>query len=74
MAIRNRDDNEPGKSEIDLRGPQGNAWSLLGHARALAKSLGLDPKPITEDMRSGDYEHLLEVFDRHFGEYVDLVR
>jgi hypothetical protein len=29
---------------------------------------------IMEEMRSGDYEHLVETFDRHFGHFVILER
>lgn len=55
---------------IDLTGPAGNAFALMGNARHWAKELGLDSKPIIEDMMSGDYEHLLEVLEKHFGDYV----
>ena len=60
--------------EIDLTGPQGNAFYLLGTARNLAKQLGLDGKAICDEMRSGDYENLLEVFDKNFGMIVTLYR
>lgn len=60
--------------EIDLTGPQGNAFYLLGTAKNLAKQLGLDGKKITEEMMSGDYENLLEVFDKNFGMIVTLYR
>lgn len=60
--------------ELDLTGPDGNAFALCGHARSLAKNLGLDPAPIIKDMTSSDYEHLLEVFEQHFGDYVILYR
>ena len=63
-----------GKIEIDLTGPQGNAFFLLGYAKKLAKQLGLDADLIIKDMRSGDYEHLVQVFDDAFGEYVILER
>jgi hypothetical protein len=59
---------------IDLTGPQGNAYFLLGTAKSAAKQLALDPDAITKEMMSGDYEHLLQVFDRHFGEYFILER
>lgn len=62
------------KREIDISGPAGNAFALLGAAESYAKQLGLDPAPILEDMRSSDYQHLIEVFDNHFGDLVDLVR
>jgi len=60
--------------EIDLTGPQGNAFYLLGTARNLAKQLGLDGKTICDEMMSGDYENLLEVFDKNFGMVVTLYR
>jgi len=60
--------------EIDLTGPDGNALVLLGTAGRLAKRLGLDVKSIQDDMMSGDYEHLIEVFDKHFGDFVTLLR
>jgi hypothetical protein len=60
--------------EIDLTGPQGNAFFLLGTASNLAKQLELDGSKIMEEMKSGDYENLLQVFDRHFGSIVTLYR
>lgn len=66
--------NSHNKPEIDLGGPDGNAFALLGTARKLAKQLGMDPKAITKEMTDGDYEHLIAVFDKHFGDYVDLIR
>jgi hypothetical protein len=60
--------------EIDLTGPQGNAFALLAVAKQLAEALERDPTPILDEMRSGDYEHLLQVFDREFGEFVVLYR
>jgi len=62
------------KPYINLRGPDGNAFALLGYAKQIAKDNGLDWKAITEEMQAGDYEHLLAVFDTHFGEYIDLIR
>ena len=60
--------------EIDLTGPQGNAFFLLGTAKNLAKQLDLDGKQIMDEMMSGDYENLLEVFDKNFGSFVTLYR
>jgi len=59
---------------IDLTGPQGNAFYLLGTAKNLAKQLGLNGTEIMEEMRSGDYENLLEVFDKNFGMIVTLYK
>ena len=63
-----------GPVEIDLTGPDGNAFNLIGTAGRLAKQLGLDKKKIRSEMMSGDYENLLKVFDKHFGEFVTLYR
>ena len=59
---------------IDLTGPDGNAFVLIGMANRLAKQLGLEGKAIQAEMMKGNYEHLIEVFDREFGEFVTLYR
>jgi hypothetical protein len=63
-----------GPVEIDLTGPEGNAFFMLGHANSLAKQLGLDGKKIQAEMMTGDYENLIKVFDSYFGDYVTLYR
>ena len=60
--------------EIDLTGPDGNAFVLIGTAGNLAKQLGFDGKAIREEMMKGDYENLVNVFDKHFGNFVTLYR
>lgn len=60
--------------EIDLTGPDGNAFVLLARAKSLAKQMDLDFPTIQSEMMSGDYENLIEVFDKHFGQYVTLYR
>ena len=60
--------------EIDLTGPDGNAFVLIGTAGNLAKQLGLDAKAIREEMMKGNYENLVNVFDKHFGNFVTLYR
>ena len=59
---------------IDLTGPDGNAFALMGSAKRLAKWLGLDSDKILSEMRSGDYENLIKVFDKYFGDFVILER
>ena len=59
---------------IDLTGPDGNAFMLIGKAGSLAKQLGLDKDVIQKEMMSGDYEHLVNTFDKHFGHFVTLYR
>ena len=60
--------------EIDLTGPDGNAFVLIGYANRLAKQLGLDGRAIQKEMIDGNYEHLVKTFDKHFGEFVTLYR
>ena len=60
--------------EIDLTGPQGNVFFLIGTARNLAKQLGLDSSSIQKEMMSGDYENAVNVFDKNFGSFVTLYR
>jgi hypothetical protein len=57
---------------IDLTGPEGNAYVLMGYANRFAKQLGLDSEEIINEMKSGDYENLVEVFDNYFGAFVIL--
>jgi hypothetical protein len=59
---------------IDLTGPQGNAFFLIGIARNLAKQIGIDSTPIINEMMSGDYENLIKVLDANFGDYIILER
>ena len=63
-----------GKHIVDLTGPQGNAFWLIGYAKKLGKQLELDTDKINEEMISGDYENLIKVFDGYFGDFVDLER
>lgn len=65
---------ETGPIVIDLTGPDGNAFALMGYASQFAKQLGKDASEITAEMMSGDYENLLQVFDREFGDFVILER
>ena len=72
MAIISKDKYT--RPRIDLTGPDGNAMCLMGYAKQYARQLGLDFEPILKDMMSSDYEHVVQVFDEHFGDYVDLIR
>jgi hypothetical protein len=60
--------------EIDLTGPQGNAFYLLGTAKNLANQLGLNGVEIMEEMKSSDYENLIQTFDKYFGSFVTLYK
>lgn len=67
-------EEKKGPIVIDLTGPEGNAFVLLGYANRFAKQLGLDADVIIKEMKSGDYENLLQVFDNYFGAFVILER
>ncbi len=88
--------------EIDLNGPNGNAYALIGLAHSLAKQIYAETEEerldrigdnlvtfdllgtetgkywkaddIVEEMKSGDYENLIKVFDNYFGSIVTLYR
>jgi hypothetical protein len=74
--IVNRSDIEPRQIEIDLAGPEGNAFVLLGMAENFAKQLGydeLETSDLLKDMQSADYNHLVNVFENAFGSFVTLI-
>ena len=70
--IRARQENN--EIVIDLNGPQGNAFFLMGYAQRLAKQLGFNPSQVINEMQEGDYENLIQVFDNYFGAFVILER
>ena len=59
---------------IDLSGPDGNAFELMDYDKRLAEQLGMNYHVIIDEMKQGDYEHLVKTFDFHFGDYVVLER
>jgi hypothetical protein len=63
-----------GPIEVDLTGPDGNAFVLIAMAHRWAKQLGLNADEIETDMTSGDYEHLVSVMEKHFGKMVVFYR
>lgn len=60
---------------VDLRGPDGNAFSLIAichrHYTKVVGSTNFDK--IREDMTSSDYDHLLDVFKKTLSPYFDIV-
>ena len=59
---------------IDLTGPEGNAFHMMAHAKNFARELGMDGSAILTEMMNGDYENLVQVFDKHFGHFCVLER
>jgi hypothetical protein len=74
MAIKSKNKRKNKRIEIDLTGPDGNAFVLLGYAKRLSRELDLDHKQILDEMMGGDYENLINVFDKYFGDFVDLYK
>lgn len=75
--IKNRNEMPMRPVELDLTGPEGNAFVLLGYAKRLLKQLDKSPdeiERIIEEMQSSDYENLVAVFEKNLGEYVTLYR
>ena len=73
MCIRDRNRG----IEIDLTGPDGNAYAVMGYAKRFGKQVGMSDSYITEmleEMMSSDYENLIKVFDKNFGSVVTLLR
>ena len=75
------DKKETGMIEIDLTGPDGNVFYLLGVAKKLTRTLNdrrgneyLVWKDIQVDMMSADYDHAIEVFEENFGHLVILYK
>ena len=66
------------KMIIDLDGPDGNAYNLIGVANNLMRkgfgrnALGRDIAEVLNEMTSGDYKNLVRVIDKYFGDMVIL--
>ena len=64
----------PTKIVLDLTGPDGNAFVIMRTAQDLSRQLGYNTEAILADMQSGDYEHLIEVMEKHFGRFIIMYR
>lgn len=62
------------KPVIDLSGTEGNAFVLMAYAERWSRHLNIEPGLVAKEMQSGDYENLLEVFEKYFGAHCILVR
>ena len=60
---------------IDLQGPKGNAFVLMGYAVDLLRQLDRrdEVHAMRTDMMSGDYDNLLRIFEENFSDYVELI-
>jgi hypothetical protein len=71
MTIRDASELNHTRPQVDLTGPNGNAFVLLAMAKRWADDLGLNATSIQEEMKAGDYHNLIDVMEKYFGEYVD---
>ena len=76
MILRKK--NKPKtRIDLDLTGPDGNAFVLIKWAEVLGYQLGYSRQrvaAIRKVMMMGDYEGLVKVFDKEFGHIVTLWR
>ncbi len=63
--------------EIDLNGPDGNAYVLMAYARDIGRRIGFSEekiKAIHKVMMLTNYDGLVHTFDQEFGDYVILYK
>ena len=75
--IRCKSEKPQQKMEIDLTGPEGNAFVLMAYAQTWGRQLGYSEhriKCIIDEMKLTNYEGLLHTFDREFGDFVTMWR
>lgn len=68
-------DPEVSNITIDLDGPDGNAFMLLGYVKSIGKQLDWSKEKITEiikEMKSSDYANLLKIMYEQIGDYVTI--
>lgn len=69
--------SRPSKIIVDLTGPDGNAFVLIGIAAKIGKQLGLSSSEIEDikkKMMSGDYENLVNTLEEEFGSHIVMYR
>jgi hypothetical protein len=80
MSIVSIKKKPKGKIEIDLTGPDGNAFVLIGKAIQYAKRLNreananINIEEMKKVMMQSDYDNLINTFDEYFGEYITLYK
>jgi hypothetical protein len=75
--IRAREEKPIRGIEIDLSGPEGNAFFLMKQVEVLGRNFGYSQQRIAairKVMMMGDYDGLVSVFDREFGHIVTIWR
>jgi len=75
--IVSRDEMPTRPIEIDLSGPDGNAYVLMAYARDIGRRIGYSEekiKAIHKVMMMSNYEGLVHTFNDQFNEYVIIYR
>ena len=64
----------PRKPTLDLDGPDGNVFQILGMAKSLCNRLGWDYDKFDAEVKffADSYEDVIGLFDSWFGDYCDL--
>jgi len=63
--------------KYEIGGTAGNAFAIIGFVHNELLSAGKTKEEVdavVDDMQSSDYQHLLEVFDKHFGTVITIVK
>ncbi len=72
--IVSKSENPKSVLEIDLTGPDGNVFNLIGIGKNMCGQLGIDKDQFTKEMMSSDYENAVNTFEKYFGEFVLLYK
>ena len=65
------------KMIVDLSGPQGNAYALMGVARSIGRELNRpynEIKDVETRMMSGNYNDLVKVLYLEYGDFIQFVK
>lgn len=69
IKLTKKNGNDP-RILIDLSTPAGNAFNIIKHAKKLSLQLHLNWNAIYEELTAGDYNNLIKVFEKHFGDFI----
>ena len=66
MGVGKINNIEQKKPVLKLIGTDGNAFSLLGKAKVVAKKNNMNWEEISKEAMNGDYNHLLQTLMKYF--------
>lgn len=59
---------------INLTGPKGNIFYILGLVKKLSKELNYDFNKIHNEVLNGNYTNAIKVIEKYFGEYIIFIK